>query len=156
MHTRDELYVDDAALAMPRRYFAQPGNVVVFVNPSAPRLWVGGFFFWEDGEIARASTYRQFPFDRRELGGGEPRPEPEPRAPQRAVSPTRETPPREAPLPPYTPSVERVPAAEESWQAPSRSSSLSILAAPQTAAPLSTTLRWRCLFVPGFLPTGTV
>ncbi len=155
-HTRDELYMDDADLALARRYFAQPGNVFLIVKPFATRPSVGGFFFWEDGEIARASTYRQFPFDRRELGGGEPRPEPEPRAPQRAVSPTRETPPREAPLPPYTPSVERVPAAEESWQAPSRSSSLSILAGPETAAPVSRKLRWGWLLVPGFLAIGAV
>jgi hypothetical protein len=155
-HTRDELYMDDADLALARRYFAQPGNVFLIVKPFATRPCVGGFFFWEDGEIARGSTYRQFPFDRRELGGGEPRPEPEPRAPPRTVSPMREAPVREAPLPPYTPAVEREPAAEEPWQASPRTSSLSILAGPETAAPPSRKLQWRWLLVPGFLAIGAV
>jgi hypothetical protein len=24
---------------------------------------IGGFFFWEDGDVNRRSTYREFPFD---------------------------------------------------------------------------------------------
>jgi hypothetical protein len=143
-HTRDELYMDDADLALARRYFPDPSSVFLLVKPFATRPCIGGFFFWEDGEIYRESTYLQFPFERRELGGGEPRPAPPPRKPQSEGSP----------LPPYTPAVEReqeqVRPFEEPWQ-PSPTSSLSILSAPEEPARSSSKFRWRWLLVPGFL-----
>jgi hypothetical protein len=149
-HTRDELYMDDADLELARRYFSQPGSVFLLVKPYASRPCVGGFFFWEDGEIYREATYQQFPFERRGLGGGEPRlPAPPPAAKPQAEG--------FAPLPPYTPEVEPEPPpvrpAEEPWpQAPATaSSSLSILAAPEAPARPSSKLPWRWLLVPGFL-----
>ncbi len=123
-HTRDGLFMDDADMALAQRYFPGAGNVFLIVKPFASRTSIGGFFFWEDGEINRESCYLQFPFHRGELGGGEPRPVP--------AAPPPET---ERPLPPYTPAAElrRKPAVfnpEEPPFSPAVSSSLSILAAP--------------------------
>ncbi len=73
-HTRDELYMDDADLALADRYFPDPGSVFLLIKPFATRASTGGFFFREDGGINRESSYLQFPFDRAELGGGETRP----------------------------------------------------------------------------------
>jgi hypothetical protein len=144
-HTRDDLYMDDADLALARRYFPEPGNVFLLVKPFATRPSIGGFFFWEDGEIHRESSYLQFPFDRRELGGGEHRPAPPP--PPRAVQPER------APLPSYTPAPS---APEEPWQPPVATSSLSILSAPQEPALEPSKPRWRWLLAPGFLTIALV
>jgi hypothetical protein len=154
-HTRDELYMDDADLALANRYFSEPGNVFMLIKPFATRPCIGGFFFWEDGQIYRESTYLQFPFDRRELGGGETRLAPPTRNPQAEGS--------GSPLPPYTPAAEREPellvAAEQSWQQPpqaTRTSSLSILAATEEQARPSNKLQWRWLLVPGFLAIAGV
>jgi len=35
------------------RYFPDAGNVFLLIKPFASRTSVGGFFFWEDGEINR-------------------------------------------------------------------------------------------------------
>jgi hypothetical protein len=144
-HTRDDLYMDDADLGLARRYFPEPGNVFLLVKPFATRPSIGGFFFWEAGEIYRESSYLQFPFDRRELGGGERLPAPPP--PPRAVQPER------APLPPYTPAPI---AAEEPWQPPVGTSTLSILPAPQEPAKEPSKPRWRWLLAPGFLAIALV
>jgi len=131
-HTRDGLFMDDADMALAKRYFPDAGNVFLIVKPFASRTSIGGFFFWEDGEINRESCYLQFPFHRGELGGGEPRPIP-------AAAP----PESERPLPPYTPAAElrRKPAVfdpEEEPFTPAVRSSLSILAAPPPETPLRT------------------
>ena len=65
------------------------------IKPFASRPSVGGFFFWEDGEIYREASYLQFPFHRKELGGGDP--------PRSAPPPSRGEQPESNPLPPYTP-----------------------------------------------------
>src|SRR5215471_11193633 len=108
-HTRDELYMDDADLSLASRYFAGPENVFLLVKPFASRPCIGGFFFWEDGEIYRESSYAQFPFHRKELGGGDALPPPAPAPPPQvpvsahaAVSSSRGE-PDHRPLPPYTP-----------------------------------------------------
>jgi hypothetical protein len=93
-HTRDDLFLDDTDLALASRYFPGPENVFLLIKPFASRPCVGGFFFWEDGEINRESSYLQFPFQRKELGGGE--------------TPAPAAPPANSysglpPLPPYTP-----------------------------------------------------
>jgi len=159
-HTRDDLYMDDADLALARRYFPEPGNVFLLVKPFATRPSIGGFFFWEDGEIHRESSYLQFPFDRRELGGGEHRPAPPPAPPPRAVQPERAPASGGVPLPAYTPAIEpepvRVIAAEEPRQPPVATSSLSILSALQEPAMEPNKPRWRWLLAPGFLTIALV
>ncbi|MBK9169373.1 MAG: hypothetical protein IPM24_18185 [Bryobacterales bacterium] len=89
-HTRKDLFLDDADLDLANRYFQDPRQVCLLIKPFATRPSLGGFFFWEDGGITREKTYREFPFNRNELGGGMPDPEPvrspEP-APARPVRP---------------------------------------------------------------------
>jgi hypothetical protein len=135
-HTRDGLHMDDADMNLARRYFLAPGSVFLLVKPFVTRPSVGGFFFWEDGEIKRESTYLEFPFQRRELGGGESRLAPPPRKPQAERSPL----PAES---------EIHPALEPRQAAPTRSPST--LAPPEDLAKAPRKLEWRWLLVPGFL-----
>jgi hypothetical protein len=89
-HTRDELYMDDADLALAHRYFPSPCNVFLLIKPLPTRTSVAGFFFWEEGKIHHESSYLQFPFDSRALG-------------ERATPPAPQCQPEpERPLPPYT------------------------------------------------------
>jgi hypothetical protein len=140
-HTRDELYMDDADIGLARRYFPEANNVFLLVKPFATRPCVGGFFFWEHGEINRAASYLQFPFQRRELGGGEPRAAAPPRRPQADASPLSSTPAVERELAPPMPT--------------SADPSLSILSTEEPAkAPRK--LAWRWLLAPGFLAIAGV
>ncbi len=70
-HTRDELFMDHADLDLAHRYFAGPENVFLVVKPFTTRPCAAGFFFWENRAIGKDSSYLLFPFQRRELGGGE-------------------------------------------------------------------------------------
>lgn len=144
-HTRDDLHMDNADLALASRYFSDPRNVFLLVRPFASRPSIAGFFFWEDGEISRESTYLQFPFDRRELGGGEPRAVPAARKPQA----------EDTPLPTSTPVAEKAPASvapAEEYGCQPNSPGLSILSQPEPRESRSVGLRW--LVVPGFLITA--
>ena len=101
-HTRDELFMDDEDMGIARRYFADPWNVFLIVKPFMMRPSIGGFFIWENGTIFRESSYQQFPFSRKELGGGE----------AQAVRPTKPAPaPEPAPAPPPPPPAPPVVAA---------------------------------------------
>lgn len=73
-HTRKDLFLDAEDVDLFRRYFAGPEHVFLLVKPFATRASVAGFFFWEDGRMEMEAPYAQFPFSRRELGGGAPHP----------------------------------------------------------------------------------
>src|SRR6185436_5913998 len=45
-HTRDELYIDDADMALAQQYFPDAANVFLLIKPFASRTSIGGFFFW--------------------------------------------------------------------------------------------------------------
>jgi hypothetical protein len=166
-HTRDELYMDDADLELVRRYFPEPQNVFLLIKPFATRPCIAGFFFWEDGEIYREATYLQFPFQRRDLGGGEPQyapPQASPPPSNSAPAPRRAQPEgsalrEESPLPPYTPEAERQPVRltpfEELLPA-TRTSNLSILSTLEEPGAEARKLKWRWLLVPGFLAIAAV
>ncbi len=66
-HTRPGLYLDEDDMAVVRSYFSNPTDVVLLIRPSASRSSVAGFFFWEEEDIRRHSTYREFAFSREEL-----------------------------------------------------------------------------------------
>jgi hypothetical protein len=145
-HTRDELFMDEADLGLASRHFPGPENVFLLIKPFASRPSIGGFFFREDGEIYRESSYLQFPFHRKELGGGEtPRPAP----PPRAASDSH-------PLPPYTPvGQELVPLVPADQLRPvARRQSLSILNVLDAAPPRRSA--WRGQLVPLFLAIAAV
>jgi hypothetical protein len=69
-HTRPGLYLDQDDFAIIGRYFSDPSDVALVVRHSADGPAVGGFFFWEEGDINRRAPYRQFPFDREQLLAG--------------------------------------------------------------------------------------
>jgi len=70
-HTRPGLYLDQDDFAIFSSYFPDPSQVFLVVRPSADGPAVGGFFFWEDGDINRRAPYRQFPFDSQRLLAGD-------------------------------------------------------------------------------------
>lgn len=91
-HTRADFAIDDHDIALHDEYFPHPQAVVLVVKPSTARSATAGFFLWEGGSVRR-ETRHEFPFSRRDLGGGEskmvaaaqaeraPTPRPAPEAP---------------------------------------------------------------------------
>ena len=70
-HTRDGvLSLAEEDLMLFERYFPGPDQVFLTVKPYAARASVGAFFFREEGLIRGDSSYLEFPFRRRDLGGG--------------------------------------------------------------------------------------
>lgn len=70
-HTRPGLYLDQDDFSVISSYFPDPSNVFLVIRPSAEGPATGGFFFWEEGEMNRRSSYRQFPLDRERLMRGD-------------------------------------------------------------------------------------
>jgi outer membrane biosynthesis protein TonB len=62
-HTRPGMYLDQEDFAVFSNYFPEASQVFLLVRPATEGPAMGGFFFWENGELDRRSTYRQFPFD---------------------------------------------------------------------------------------------
>jgi hypothetical protein len=69
-HTRPGMYLDQDDFAVFSQYFPEAWQVFLLVRPSMEGPAMGGFFFWEDGDVNRRSTYRQFPFDGARLAAG--------------------------------------------------------------------------------------
>ena len=85
-HTRPGMYLDQEDFAVFSHYFPDPSQVFLLVSPATEGPAIGGFFFWEDGDVNRRSTYREFPFDCARLAtgdfplaGGQPAAAPRPR-----------------------------------------------------------------------------
>lgn len=55
-HRRPGLYLDKRDFDLMREFFAEPWCIALCVSPSAK----AGYFFWEEGEIHRTSSYREF------------------------------------------------------------------------------------------------
>jgi TonB family protein len=70
-HTRPGMYLDRDDFAVFSQHFPEPWQVFLLVRPSTEGPAMGGFFFWEDGDVNRRSTYRQFPFDCARLATGD-------------------------------------------------------------------------------------
>ncbi|MGE5646784.1 MAG: hypothetical protein ACM336_13430 [Acidobacteriota bacterium] len=66
-HTRLGLYLDQDDQSLIENYFPGSNQVFLLVRPHASKTSVGGFFFWEEGNIHRQSTYLEFPFSRAEI-----------------------------------------------------------------------------------------
>jgi hypothetical protein len=73
-HTRKESWLGEEDVWLFSTYFSDSTKVALVIKPRVTSVSVGGFFFWERGEVRAESTYLEFPFDRRALGGGEPPP----------------------------------------------------------------------------------
>ncbi len=92
-HSREgALGLSDDDMQLYGAHFPEPYQVVLLVQPFTTRASVGGFFFREGGPIRRESSYLEFPFGRKELGGDERKKETAPRA-------ARPEPRSRAPLP---------------------------------------------------------
>jgi TonB family protein len=62
-HTRRGLYLDQDDFTLFQHYFPEPAAVFLLVRPMTGAGSVGGFFFWEEGDMHRESSYQEFPFD---------------------------------------------------------------------------------------------
>jgi hypothetical protein len=69
-HTREALGLADEDLDRFSTYCGDPDQIILLVRPFATRTSVGAFFFQENGSFRRESSYQEFPFKRRDLGGG--------------------------------------------------------------------------------------
>ena len=69
-HTRDGLNITPEDMSLIKKYLPPPKSVALLIKPFATKVSIAGFFFWEDGTMHSASTYLEFPFRRKELGGG--------------------------------------------------------------------------------------
>ncbi|MBI3281679.1 MAG: hypothetical protein HYZ57_17770 [Acidobacteria bacterium] len=69
-HTREGLALGSEDYGLCARFFHDSSHVVLLVKPSALAAPVAGFFFQENGVLRGKSSYLEFPFRRRELGGG--------------------------------------------------------------------------------------
>lgn len=70
-HTREGLALSPEDEELFKKHF-DDSSVVLLIKPFATRVSSAGFFFRENGEFHRESSYQEFPFRRRELGGGAP------------------------------------------------------------------------------------
>ncbi len=70
-HTREGLSLSHDDLKLFESYFPDPSAVFLLIKPYATRASQAGFFFREEGGTIRSdSSFLEFPFRRRELGGG--------------------------------------------------------------------------------------
>jgi TonB family protein len=105
--TRPGMYLDQDDFAVFSQYFPEPWQVFLLVKPAREGPAMGGFFFWENGDVNRRSPYRQFPFDCARLAeggfpitGGQPATAPAPRpAPVLVPKPAARAPRKLPPVP---------------------------------------------------------
>ena len=69
-HTRDGLSLTPEDLAHFDNFFPEVSDVFLLIKPYATKVSQAGFFFREDEGIRVDSSYLEFPFRRKELGGG--------------------------------------------------------------------------------------
>ena len=70
-HTREGLGLAEDDLELFNRMFPDPQAICLLIKPFATRVSQAGIFIRENGNIRAQSSYKEFPFRRRELGGGE-------------------------------------------------------------------------------------
>jgi hypothetical protein len=71
-HTRKDLFLGPDDQQLIQRHFSKEENVFLLVKPFKTRPNLAGFFYHKDGTLDPSASAREFPFHRRELGGGEP------------------------------------------------------------------------------------
>lgn len=69
-HTREGMGMSAEDLKHFDSYFPDPSAIFLLIKPYATRVSVAGFFFREGDRVQTEATYLEFPFRRRELGGG--------------------------------------------------------------------------------------
>ena len=73
-HTREGLGLTDEDLNIYNQILPDPLAICLLIKPFATRVSQAGIFFRENGNVRAQSSYSEFPFRRRELGGGETEP----------------------------------------------------------------------------------
>ncbi len=86
-HTREGLEIGREDLELLSQFFPEETALALIVKPYATRPPVGGIFFREGATIRSKSSYLEFPFRSRELGGTA-LPRPEKSAPRNGHAPT--------------------------------------------------------------------
>lgn len=74
-HTRDDFALDESDVRFFREYFPDPLHVVLLIKPFASRAPIAGFFVQENGVLKADQSPLEFPFRRRDLGGGAAQPQ---------------------------------------------------------------------------------
>ncbi|MBM3754294.1 MAG: hypothetical protein FJW38_09975 [Acidobacteria bacterium] len=69
-HTRDGVCLAAEDLALLEDQFPGDEAIALVVKPYATKVSTAGIFFREEGKFKADSTYLEFPFSRKELGGG--------------------------------------------------------------------------------------
>ncbi|MDX1980739.1 MAG: hypothetical protein SFV51_10755 [Bryobacteraceae bacterium] len=70
-HTREGMALAAEDLALFDQYVPEASAVFLLIKPYATRVSTAGFFIREsDGTVHSESSYQEFPFRRKELGGG--------------------------------------------------------------------------------------
>lgn len=69
-HTRDGICLAAEDLALLEEMFPDPSAIALVVKPYATKVSMAGIFFREDGQFKADASHLEFPFRRKELGGG--------------------------------------------------------------------------------------
>lgn len=69
-HTRDGICLAAEDLAVLEELLPEPSAIALIVKPFATKVSVAGIFFREDGQFKADASHLEFPFRRKELGGG--------------------------------------------------------------------------------------
>ncbi len=97
-HTREGLGLTPQDLDLFSKYFPDKTAIALLVKPFATRAPTAGLFFREEEVIRGESSYKEIPFRRRDLGGGEkPAVAPPPPAGTAAQAPMSSSPPKGLP-----------------------------------------------------------
>lgn len=69
-HTREGICLAAEDLAILDEMFPDPSAIALIVKPYATKVSMAGIFFREDGQFKADASVLEFPFRRKELGGG--------------------------------------------------------------------------------------
>jgi hypothetical protein len=69
-HTRDGICLAAEDLSILDEMFPEPTAIALIVKPYATRVSMAGIFFREEGQFKADASALEFPFRRKELGGG--------------------------------------------------------------------------------------
>ena len=69
-HTRDGICLAAEDLAILEELFPEPTAIAMVIKPYATKVSMAGIFFREEGQFKADASHLEFPFRRKELGGG--------------------------------------------------------------------------------------
>jgi hypothetical protein len=69
-HTRDGICLAAEDLSVLQEFFPEAPAIALVIKPYATKVSMAGIFFREEGQFKADASYLEFPFRRKELGGG--------------------------------------------------------------------------------------